>query len=112
MSRRFPTLFDIAKTKRAELTLRPGRPGERTYRNSRLNVDLILWFDGDEAWKLTIKRIGHMPDPGAIAFVRAAYGVPDEAEERAFANRQEQSPKTGETVMYQGLDLLWREVGT
>jgi hypothetical protein len=109
MSRRWPTLFDIAKTKRAELTLRPGRPGERTYRNSRLNVELVLWHDGDEAWRLTIKRIGAMPDAGAVAFARAAYGVPDEADERAFNNRREPSPKTGDMLTYQGLDLFWRE---
>jgi hypothetical protein len=109
MTRRWPTLFDIARTKRAELVLRPGRQGERTYRNARLNVELILWHDGDEAWRLTIKRIGAMPEPGAVAFVRAAYQVPDEAEERPFANRREPSAKTGETLTYHGLDLLWRE---
>lgn len=109
MSRLWTTLFDIARTKRVELTLKPGRPGERTYRNARLNVDLVLWHDGDEAWRLTIKRIGAMPDPGAVAFVRAAYQVPDEADERPFTNRREPSPKTGEPLTYHGLDLIWRE---
>jgi hypothetical protein len=110
MSRRWPTLFDIARTKRAELLLKPGRPGERTYRNARLNVELILWHDGDEAWRLTIRRIGAMPDPGAVAFARAAYQVPDEAEARPFENRREQSPKTGNLLTYHGLDLIWKEV--
>ena len=109
MTRRWPTLFDIAKSKRAELTRAPGRPGERTCRNHRLNLDLILWHDGDEAWKLTIKRAGGMPDAGAVAFARAAYRVPDEAVERPFTNRREVSPKTGATLIYQGLELIWRE---
>ena len=110
MTRRWTTLFDIAKTTRAELTRAPGRPGERTYRNGRLNVELVLWHDGDESWKLTIKRAGSPPDAGAVAFARAAYGVPAEAIERPFANRREVSAKTGETCHYQGLDLIWREV--
>jgi hypothetical protein len=109
MTRRWPTLFDVAEQMTAELTLRPGRPGQRTYRNTRLNVELILWYDGDEAWKLTIRRIGTPPDPGAIAFARAAYGVPAEADERPFANRRELSEKTGTPIVYHGLDLIWRE---
>lgn len=109
MSRRWPTLFDIAKCKRSELLLHPGRPAERVYHNSRLNVDLILWYDGDEVWKLTIRRPDTRPDAGAIAFARAAYGVPAEADERPFENRRVVSEKTGATLTYHGLDLIWRE---
>ena len=103
-------LVDVANSNRAELAMRPGRPGERTYRNGRLNIELVLWYDGDETWKLTIKRAGVMPDAGAVAFARAAYGVPDEAEVRRFDNRREVSEKTGLIYHYQGLDLIWREV--
>ena len=86
----------------------PGRPGERTYRNMRLNVELILWFDGDETWKLTIRRRDALPDPGAIAFARAAYDVPADAAERPFT-RREISEKTGLPLNYHGYDLIWRE---
>lgn len=106
---RWPTLFDIARSKRAELVRYPGRPGERTYRNNRLGVELVLWYDGDETWKLTVRRPGSPPDAGAIAFARAAYQVPDEADERPFDNRREVSEKTGAPLIYHGLDLIWRE---
>jgi hypothetical protein len=109
MSRSTPTLFDIAKTKRSELTLRPGRPGARSYHSQRLNVEIELWHDGDEAWKLTLRRLGAPVDVSVIAFCRAAFQVPDEAEERPF-NRREVSIKTGYTQFFQGIDLIWREV--
>jgi hypothetical protein len=109
MSRLWPTLHDIARGMRAELARRPGRPGERAYRHSRLHVELVLWYDGDEVWKLTVKRPEEPPEPHAVAFARAAFGVPDEADIREFKNRREPSPK-GHTLTYQGLDLIWREV--
>ena len=106
---RWPTLFDIAKTMRTELTLRPGRPSARCYHNAQLNIDIELWHDGDEFWKLTIKRLGGLPDVSAIAFCRAAFQVPEDAEARQV-NRREVSDKTGYTLHYQGIELSWREV--
>jgi len=109
MTRRWPTLFDIARTMRTELTLRPGRPGARNYYNKQLNVALELWHDGDEFWKLTIKRLNTLPDVSALAFCRAAFQVPEEAVERQV-NRREISDKTGYVLHYQGVELSWREV--
>ena len=81
----------------------------RCYHNAQLNIDIELWHDGDEFWKLTIKRLGGLPDVSAIAFCRAAFQVPEDAE-ACQVNRREVSDKTGYTLHYQGIELSWREV--
>jgi hypothetical protein len=98
------SFHDIVATMRAHIARADGVAQQRLSGG----LELILVRQGEQH-TLTLRRINVPPSAVEITVVRGAFDVPIGEEPQPFARRA-LLPKTGDTVLYRGVTLTWREV--